>query len=192
MEKSTFAKSKKRDMKIKDIYSRCLITKSVRLPMTAVNKNIRGTIEKMISSEFEGKCMNEGFVKPGSSKIITHSSGMIERGIHIVFEVVFECLVCFPVEGALLSCVAKNITKAGIRAESADESPSPVVIFIARDHNYANTYFSTIQEGDKMMVRVIGQRFELNDKYISIIAELMKPRTDGMEMTKKPKLVIEE
>ena len=125
------------------------------------------------------------------SKIITHSSGMIERGIHVIFEVVFECLVCFPVEGALISCVAKNITKAGIRAESADESPSPIVVFIARDHNYANSYFSSVQEGDKIMVRVIGQRFELNDEYISIIAELVKPKTEVNEI-KKPKLLIEE
>ena len=57
---------------------------------------------------------------------------------------VFECEICFPVEGILLSCVAKNITKAGIRAESATETPSPVVIFIARDHHFNNKLFSEI------------------------------------------------
>ena len=48
-------------------------------------------------------------------------------------------------------------------------------------------YFSEIQEGDKFTARVIGQRFELNDKYISIIAELVKPKID-----KKPRILIDE
>ena len=74
----------------------------------------------------------------------------------------------------LISCVAKNITKAGIRAESSTESPSPIVVFIAKDHNYDNPMFGDIKEGDEFTTRVIGQRFELNDKYISIIGELVK------------------
>ena len=184
-------KMRKKETKIRDIYSRCLITRNISLPIVLMNKNIQETIEYCISDQFEGKCINEGFVKPGSTKIISYSSGIIERGIHILFEVLFECLVCFPVEGALLSCVAKNITKAGIRAESSEDSPSPVVIFIARDHNYANTYFTSIQEGDTFVCRVIGQRFELNDKYISIIAELVKPKIGEQELMKKPKLIIE-
>jgi len=184
-------KMRKKETKIRDIYSRCLITRNISLPIVMMNKNIQETIEHCISDQFEGKCINEGFVKHGSTKIISYSSGIIERGIHILFEVLFECLVCFPVEGALLSCVAKNITKAGIRAESSEESPSPVVVFVARDHNYANTYFTSIQEGDTFVCRVIGQRFELNDKYISIIAELVKPKIGEQETVKKPKLIIE-
>jgi DNA-directed RNA polymerase subunit E'/Rpb7 len=183
---------KKRENKIKDIYSRCLITRNINLPMTTVNKNIREIIETQISYLFEGKCINEGFVKPGSTKIITYSSGIIERGTTILFEVLFECLVCFPVEGTLVSCLAKNITKAGIRAESADESPSPIVVFIARDHHFSNSYFGSIQEGDKFTVRIIGQRFELNDKYISVIAEIIKPKIGVEHDEKKPKLVIED
>ena len=190
IQKQNQQKFKKREFKVKDIYSRCLITRNISLPITAVNKNIREIIENQISFQFEGKCINEGYVKPGSSKIITYSSGIIERGTNILFEILFECLVCFPVEGTLISCIAKNITKAGIRAESADESPSPIVVFIARDHNYNNSYFTTIQEGDKFNARIIGQRFELNDKYISIIAEIVKPKPDFEQ--KKPKLVIEE
>jgi hypothetical protein len=94
----------------------------------------------------------------------------------ISFEVVFECDICFPVEGMLVSCVAKNITKAGIKAESATDVPSPIVVFVTKDHHYNNAYFSEVQEGDKINVRVIGQRFELNDKYISIIGELVKEK----------------
>jgi DNA-directed RNA polymerase subunit E'/Rpb7 len=195
-------KNKRREVKISSVYSRCLITRNVVLPITAVGKNILEVIEQNVSINFEGKCIVEGFVKPESTKIITYSSGIINRGINISFQVVFECDVCFPVEGMLISCVAKNITKAGIRADSADAVPSPVIVFVAKDHNYNNDLFAEIKEGDKFNVRVIGQRFELNDKYVSIIGELVKPKIvkeNNYDYKKhatnkefsKPKLVIE-
>jgi DNA-directed RNA polymerase subunit E'/Rpb7 len=192
---------KKKEIKYSGIYSRSLITRSVVLPIVTIGKNIKETIEKCIATNFEGKCVVEGFVKPNSSKIITYSSGMIVQGTNIKFEVVFECQICCPVEGMLVPCVAKNITKAGIRAESDEEVPTPIVVFIMRDHNYMSKYFSSINENDQIMVRVIGQRFELNDKYVSIIGEAVDPKKDyqsGPRKTgvkkisnNKPKLVIE-
>ena len=127
-----------------------------------VGSNIKQTLEKVIASEIEGKCIVEGYIKPNSTKILTYSSGEIS-GINVIFEVVFECFVCSPVEGMHIKCIAKNITKAGIRAETPEE-PSPVVIFVARDHHTTKPYFAKVQPNDNITVRVIGQRFELNDK----------------------------
>ena len=169
-------KQRNKDAKLSTIYSRCLITRNIVLPITSIGTNIREIINKKIHDNYEGKCLVEGFIENNSTKIVSHSSGLIQRGTNITFVVVFECNVCFPVEGTLISCIAKNITKAGIRAESSDEIPSPIVVFIARDHHYNSEQFNEIKEGDKFTARVIGQRFELNDKYISIIAELKVER----------------
>ena len=185
----TKQKKKERSFKPVGIYSKCKISHSISLPITAIGKNLNETIEKNIRQIYEGKCSAEGYIKPNSITIITTSSGLI-KGDLVIFEVAFDCEVCFPVEGMRISCVAKNITKAGIRAESATETPSPIVVFIARDHHYAIDYFSEINEGDKFTARVIGQRFELNDKYISVIAELLKPKQEFKP--KKAKLVIEK
>lgn len=171
-------KGKRREIRVTSIYSRGFITRNIVLPITSIGKNIKETIEQFIAHSFEGKCLVEGYIKPGSSKIVSYSSGVVKRGTFILFEVVFECEICFPVEGMLIQCVAKNITKAGIKAESVNETPSPVVIFIAKDHHFNMEYFSEIKEGDKILTRVIGQRFELNDRYVSIIAELVKPKVD--------------
>ena len=154
-----------------NIYSRALINKKVVLKIVNIGTTIKQVLEKAISIQIEGKCIIEGYVKPGSVAVITYSSGVISAA-DIIFEVVFECLVCSPVEGMVLRCIAKNITKAGIRAET-NEDPSPVVIFIARDHHYKSDYFSTVKENDTIQVKVIGQRYELNDKYVSVIAELI-------------------
>ncbi len=71
-----------------------------------------------------------------------------------------------------IDCYVKNITKAGIRAELEGYDNSPLVIFIARDHHYSLKEFSSINEGERIRIKVVGQRFELNDEYVSVIAEL--------------------
>ena len=187
MQSATKPRYKRKDAKLSSVYSRHLITRSVVLPFNQIGKNIATTLELIISDKFEGVCVVEGYIKPKSSKLITYSSGLVVKGNNILFEVVFECDVCFPVENMLLTCVARNITKAGIRAESADETPSPVVVFIAKDHHYNNSSFADIKEGDTFPVRVIGQRFELNDKYVSIIGEIVKQKA-----VEKPKLTIQD
>jgi len=192
MEKQTHPLKRKRN-RVQTLFSRCLLTRKITLMINHIGKNIQETLEEYIQSTYEGKCTVEGYVKPNSCKLITYSNGMIERGIYILFEVVFECDVCFPVEGMLISCVAKNITKAGIRAESDTIVPSPIIIFIAKDHHYSSAYFNSVKEGQKITARVIGQRFELNDKYVSIIGELVKePAVHGGNKEKevKPKIVI--
>ena len=184
---------KKRDNRIQTVYSRCMLTRKIVLPISTIGKTLKENIEENIKATFESKCVVEGYVKPHSSKIITYSSGLIQGGNKVTFEVVFECDVCFPVEGMIIPCVAKNITKAGIRAESANDVPSPIIVFLAKDHHFNSTQFAEVKEGDKINVRVIGQRFELNDKYISIIAELVKEKEIPIGTAlRKPKIVIED
>ena len=173
-----------------NIYDSAILERSIILPIQNIGKTLSSTMEKVVSAQIEGKCTVEGFIKPGSIQLVTYSSGVI-REDKVKFEVVFECQVCLPVEGMLINCRATNITKAGIRAETTDEI-SPVIIFIARDHHYMSSYFTSVKEGADIVVRVIGQRYELNDKYISVIAELVEPRDEKMKRKRKPRLIVSE
>jgi hypothetical protein len=86
-----------------------------------------------------------------------------------------------------ICCYAKNITQAGIRAfTSLDEKKSPVIIYVSRDHHSSNSQFNSVNEKDFICIRVIGQRFELNDKQVSVIGELV---SKGAEPVKK-KIII--
>ena len=157
-----------------DLYMKIMITQKTKLPFELIGGNIDNILLEKLTNKLEGKCNNDGFIKPNSISIITYSSGII-IGNDVIFNVALQCLACRPVEGTKISCVIRNITKAGIRAEINNQI-SPLVIFIARDHHHQSKYFSSRQVGDKITARVIGQRFELNDKYISVIATLVEPK----------------
>lgn len=184
--------SKKRNVpkKTSNLYIPNVITKSVVLTFNQAGGNVKQYMEKKLAAEIEGKCIIEGFVEPGSIKIISYSSGKLQ-GNNIVFEVVLECNICSPVEGMHIQAIAKNITQAGIRAE-VEKEPSPVIIYISRDHHYEMEYFNKVKEGDKINTRVIGIRYELNDKYISIMSELKEDKAEKYTIKKKPKLNIVE
>ena len=153
------------------LYIKNIISKKLSVPIKYVGTNIAEILEQILSNNFEGKCCVEGYVKRGSVKIITFSSGTV-LGNCIIFTVVFEYLVCNPPQGMRISCAVKNITNAGILAHVDEGEYSPLNIFIARDHHYNIPYFSELKEKDIIMIRVIGQRFELNDPFVSVIGEL--------------------
>ena len=153
------------------LYIKNIISKKLSVPIKYVGTNIAEILEQILTNNFEGKCCIEGYVKRGSVKIITFSSGTVV-GNCVIFTVVFEYLVCNPPQGMRISCAVKNITNAGILAHVDEGEYSPLNIFIARDHHYNISYFSELKEKDIIMVRVIGQRFELNDPFVSVIGEL--------------------
>ena len=170
-----------------------LLSRKLQVSFNKLGKNIKEILEKLIKKEIEGKCTIEGFVKSNSTKLLTYSSGVIFEN-KVEFDVVFECLVCCPVEGMLIKCNVKNKTQAGIRA-LIDEDKSPVVVYLSRDHHYNNKYFNTVKENDEITIRVIGQRYELNDEQVSVIGEIIEPKADKYTPDKfkpRPKLVIQE
>lgn len=164
---------KKNTLDNSHVYIPSLLTQKTVLKYDEVNSELFHILEEKIKKLNEGKCIKEGYVKNNSVKLLTYSSGELFDN-KILFECVFECLITNPVESTVINCITKSITKVGVRAELiVDKEVSPYVIFIARDHHYNNESFSQIKENDILQVRILGQRYELNDKFISIIAELI-------------------
>jgi DNA-directed RNA polymerase subunit E'/Rpb7 len=161
------------------IYMLSIITRKVYLPFTIIGSNTSEILQKKLAEELEGKCTIEGFIKDNSVRIINYSSGVMKSD-KVLFDVVAECLICSPVEGMKFKVNVINITKAGLRCDVGKKSP--VDVFVARDHHYSNKHFSNIKVGDSIMIRVIGQRYEINDERISVIAEYIP------QIKRKPKL----
>ena len=159
---------------LKTIFTRGLITKKIILPINNIGKNIKQTIETYLKANYEGKCQIDGFIRPGSCNILSYSCGTIFEGNKVSFDVIFDCYLCFPVEGMLIECITTSVTKAGVRWESNEFVPSPIIAFLAKEHHQGDKMFNAIKERDKIIVKVIGQRFELNDPNVSIIGELSR------------------
>ncbi len=172
----------------------CQLSRIVQLPISYVGKaKIMENLTKLLSTMIEGKCIEEGYVKPNSIQILSYSGGIV-KSQNIQYLVIFTCDVCYPVEGMEIECKVRTKTKAGLTAEivptkkeieSSVSFKSPLMIFVARDHHYDTTdddnhnmnyYIDKLNVNDIITVEVIGQRFELNDKYISVIAEYKKKK----------------
>tara|TARA_B100000035_G_scaffold315453_1_gene336396 strand:- start:8434 stop:9024 length:591 start_codon:yes stop_codon:yes gene_type:complete len=181
------------------------LSRKTSIPLKYIGDNIKSILNKKLLQDLEGKCTIEGYIMPSSVNVLSYSSGTIE-GADVIFHVVFECNIINPVEGMLISCEVENITKAGIKAKIPGEI-SPLVIFVARDHNFMSSKFNNVNEKDMIVIKVIGQRYEINDKYISVIAEIKdklqedKPNLEpskkivkkkSLKSSAKPKLILKE
>ena len=164
----------------KSLWMKNVLTRNIVIPFKSIGGNIIEIIKKKLELKLYNKCCPEGYIKNGSINILTHSSGEVKANF-VTFAVMFECLICRPVEGQVIKVKAKNITKAGIRATYDKEEISPITVFIARDHHYNSVEFSKIKEDEDITIKVIGIRYELNDENIAVLGELRikkrKPKT---------------
>jgi len=191
MELSTTNKtSNKAEKKTGGLYVLSVIARKISLPYQYIGSNLKEILQKKLSNELENKCSVEGFIRGNSVRIVSYSSGVLKSN-NVVFDVVIECLICTPVEGMKIKIKVKNITKAGIRGDNG-HSNSPIDVFIARDHHYSNKEFSNINVDDMITIRVVGQRYEINDEKISVIGELITARKRMLTVGKKPLVIMEE
>jgi len=165
-----------------NVYAKSVLSKKIYLLITETGSNVKENIESKITSSVEGKCIAEGFIKPGTVRLVSYSSGVVNNE-RIEFQTVFECMICHPVEGMTVDCTSKTITKAGVHAQVIDSDGTiPVTVFIARDHHNTNRHFNSIKENANVTIKVTGVRYELNDPYICVLGKLME--------SVKPKLKI--
>jgi DNA-directed RNA polymerase subunit E'/Rpb7 len=153
------------------IYIKSIIHRTIFISMNAVSESIKQTLEDVVRSDIEGKCTVDGFIKPNSCTVLSYSAGKI-NGADVRYDVIVECFVCNPPEGMVVSCYVRNITRAGIRAE-VGTGVIPLVVFISRDHIDSSVEIPDYQINQEISVRLIGTRFELEDPYISAIAEIV-------------------
>jgi DNA-directed RNA polymerase subunit E'/Rpb7 len=152
-----------------------LIEKRITLTIDQMTDKLEDNLLKAIRKSFTNKCIEEGFVHPGSIQIKSYSAGKIgTQGTNII--VLFTCLTCNPPAGLVVQCTITDLTKAGVHAmcyDKADHSIQPLSLYILRDHEFNNSLFDTVKKGDTIQARILGTRFELGDKCINAVAEFV-------------------
>lgn len=160
------------------VFTESILSRKVSLPITLIGNRTEDNLHGVLTAKYEGKCVDEGYIKPNSIKVVTFSAGIADSD-HGIFQVTFSCMLCNPVAGMHILCYAKSIHKGGVRAELNEHSSlrntTPMMIFLARDHHYHGVNeLNDIQANDKLVVEITGVRFELNDTYIGVIAKYIK------------------
>lgn len=158
-----------------------------------MNNNINENLKKKIKVNVEGKCIREGYVKPGSVEIVKKSMGgmmMNHFNGNVLYNVTYKCEICDPKEGMIIECTVFNINKMGIVAYGANNALN---ILAAKQHHMEDENFSSIQENDIIHVKVIGVRKEYQDSQISIIGKIVydvKKETKPQEKEKEEEKVV--
>ena len=147
-----------------------LIHEKLLVPYNSIGSDMSSYFNSYVQTYIEGKCRNEGYIKNNASKVINYSAGLL-YGSKVEFIVVFEVEACMPYEDMELNCIIKNINKIGLRCIIQEEN-NPMNIFISNEHN-VNVDMERYNENETIRVKVLGHRFELNDTFISIIAEII-------------------
>lgn len=153
-----------------NIYFKAILTNKVIVKSKFLDENIDEYIENHLKNKVEGICIDEGFVKKDSIKILKKSIGMLLGSKFtgdITYEVVYSADLCNPVIGNILECKVKFINKLGILGNN-----DALTIIIGKQFHMNDEELNTIKENDIVKVEVIAKKFSLKDKEIRVVGRL--------------------
>jgi hypothetical protein len=142
-----------------------------RVALTPKDLNrVAGTpIEKLLIEKaeqvLEGKCTKNGYVIPGSLKMISRSMGQVDPGRFtgaFVYFIQVEGKVLYPTDGMILQIEVMRKNKMGIFGEYN----AAIRVMLPRDLHLGNDDYDNINIGDKIQVLVKKSRFQINDPFI--------------------------
>ena len=160
-------------MNMDELYLKSVLTTKIHVSINLIGKNLHEILKEKLTSQISNNCISEGYVSPQNINLISISAGTIESD-NVVYVVVYECMICHPVEGMQFIANIKTITVAGIHAYIIDENGNiPITAFVSRDHNNINENFHSVKEDDLIIIKLIGIRYEIRDPTISVISTFM-------------------
>lgn len=172
------------------IFFRVLLNDRVKLEPRFLGKGFKDHIVKRLKDTYEGKCTKHGYIKGSSIDVYKIAPGNVELislNGSIVYDVYYYAEVCNPVVGSIIKAQVTNVNKFGILAEV-----QPILeIIIAKNsvniQSDPNVNLEGIKPGDMISVEIVGKKFELNDKKISIVGRVVGNGNKTLVRQKVPK-----
>jgi len=139
-----------------------------------------------ISKVLEGQCCTHGYVRPGSTQILSRSMGQAEHG-RFTGDFLYYCkikLMCLePYANQLVEARILKMNKLGAYALIVDQGRlrEAMRILIPRDLHLGNAEFDGLTVGKGVKVRLLKSRFQANDAFIQSVGmyEGLAPAADG-------------
>ena len=153
------------------VFDSVTLTRTVSVTMVDLCRDLDDVLRTQLKS-LEGICGKDGYIKCGSTTLLSSTCPDLKGNVAST-SVQFTCQVANPDVDAILTAVVEHNTRAGITARF-DSDTDPFTIFLVRDHHLTIPHFVDFVKGDRIKVKVIGKRFEVNDEKISIIATIVE------------------
>ncbi len=152
------------------LYTKMNIQKIISVEFSKNEPNMDYYFITYARNHLEGKCNKNGYIRPKSTKIVSYTAPRLKEN-SCIYDVTYSCEICNPDIDEIYKCKIMKLAKIGIRAFISSNN-NPIVFYISREHN-PNVNFDDYKEGDMLDVKIIGKRFQLNDPYIEVIAEIV-------------------
>ena len=159
---------------------------SIQLMPNELNNNFHNTILQKLKNNLESVCSKHGYIKKDSIKIIKRSVGcLIKQSFNgnILFNL--ECIaeICNPAQGSIIKCNVKAKNSLGVLAVGHYNNIPILEIIIPKISAgiQSEINIDKINIGDEIKVEVIGKKFQLFDKHISIIGKAIKNKNENIK-----------
>ena len=159
-----------------NLFNKKILTREICIPPDRLNKNINDIIKDILNQEIDGICIEEGYVKPNSNRILLKSERTLNISnfkAAIYYTIKYETYICNPSENEQIKCFVSEVNKSNIRCYVISHENSPLNIFLAKQHHIGNDEYMKIKEGDLINIIVINKKYEYHDKEILIIGKFM-------------------
>ncbi len=134
--------------------------------------SVKEIIETKLRELHEGKCNSNGFVRPGSLKLLARSMGVAENGRftgNIIYDCKVSCEVLYPTVGSEISVSVIKVNRMGAYAVFEEA----IRVLLPRDLHVGSTEFDNIKEGDTVKVVLDRSRFQAKDSFIMAVGHLV-------------------
>ncbi len=147
-----------------------------------ITNNIDQIVLDKLKDKLGDKCLRYGLIKKDSIDILSRSVCYFNNGqfnSSLCVKVRFIAEICNPLDNQIIECKVSSQNKMGILAYIGDNlNLSPLIILLAKQHHLNNEIFKNIKTDDIIRVKVVGKKFDINDKQISIIGSLVTDKNE--------------
>ncbi len=156
---------------------------NVILKPNELDADIEKTILKKLKSSYENICSKYGYIKQHSIKIKSRSIGIIINqhfNGNVKYNVICIAEICNPIQGSIIKCRVKAKNSLGLLAEGFYDKIPILEIIIPKISAgiQSEINLDSVIIGQEIKIEVCGKKYQLYDKYISIIGRAIKDKEE--------------
>jgi DNA-directed RNA polymerase subunit E'/Rpb7 len=159
------------------IYVKKILDKNITVSSNKLGDDIDKVIKDTLDSDISGICINEGYVKPNSTKILMRSEGNMRINNFksvVYYTIKYEVMICCPSENQIIDCIVSEVSKSHITCYIDNIDTSPLNIFLTKQYHIGNEEYSKIKLGNTIKIKILATKFEYLDKQILVIGLFLK------------------